>query len=94
MHGAGLGDARGALRTGGGEGATMAFLVRLLHAAQRRGRAAGAGAAHRDEAQPFHDARDEFAVKRLRDENRNPEIAKANRAREHSAVPEGEDHRR
>ncbi len=64
LHRAGLGDARGALRAVGGEGAAVALVVRLLHAAQRGGRAAGAGAADRDEAQPLDDARDEFAVER------------------------------
>jgi hypothetical protein len=81
----------GPARAVGGDGAAVAFGVGELHVAQADRSAARAGAANRAEAQQLQGARDQFAVEAGADENGDPKIAKAVRAGDHAAVPEGED---
>ena len=91
LDGAHLGAIDGTARAVGGEDGGMAALDHLLESQQAFARAAGAGAAHGVKAEELEDARDQFAVEALADEDGGVGAAEVEGAGKHALVPEAED---
>ncbi len=73
--------------------APMPRRIRIGHPLQPRRSAPRARSSHRQKSQPLHRPCNQLTVKRARDQNRNPQISKPMRARQHRAVPERKHHR-
>ncbi len=90
LDGAHLGAVDGAARTVGGKDGRLAAFDHLRQAQQPFARAARAGAAHGMKAEQAENARNQFAVEALADENGGAGAAVIDGAGQHALMPETE----